>query len=104
MLTIELSAEFTIWEYCGISVFGTFHSKILINENRDIRTVHINLALVVYDSLLTFGSEATFFWKPRRLNGAMILFLLNRYLTLAVQILFWAPSPPSFQVCCLASW
>ena len=104
MLTIELSAEIITDGYCDVSVLGMSYFKMLIDENRDIRTVHINLALVVYDSLLTFGSEATFFWKPRRLNGAMILFLLNRYLTLAVQILFWAPSPPSFQVCCLASW
>ena len=81
------------------------HFKILIDENRDIRIVDIDsyLALVIYDYILTFSSEVTFFWKPRRPNGAMILFLLNRYLTLAVQVQFWTPLPQSFQVCCLAS-
>ena len=84
-------------------VFGMSHYKRLINENRDIRIVHDYLALVAYDSLLTLGSEVTFFWKPRRLNGAMILFLLNRYLTLAVLLFEHTPIPPSFQVCCLVS-
>ena len=102
MLTIELSAD-VFSDYCQISLLGTSHSKTMIDQNPHIRTVHNYLALVVYDILLTFGSEVTFFWKLRRLNGAMILFLLNRYLTLAVQILNWVPMPPSFQVRGLAS-
>ena len=102
MLTIELSEDI-ITNYCGVSVLGMSHWRILINENRDIRMVHNHLALVVYDILLTFSGEVTFFWKLGRLNGAMILFLLNRYLTLAVQILNWVPMPPSFQVRGLAS-
>ena len=102
MLTIELSAD-VFSDYCQISLLGTSHSKTMIDQNPHIRTVHNYLALVVYDYLLTFGSEATFFWKPCQINGAMILFLLNRYLTLAVQILNWVPTPPSFQVRCLVS-
>ena len=62
-----------------------------------------SLALVVYDCLLTFGSEVVFFWKPRRPSGAMILFLLNRYLTLGLQIYNCVPEPRSFQVRCLMS-
>ena len=102
MLTIELSEVITI-SLCTSSMLRMSHCKILIDENSEIRTVHNDLAFVVYDSLLTFGSEVTFFWKPRQFNGATILFLLNRYLTLVVQILLWVPSPPSFQVRCLAS-
>ena len=102
MLTIELSAQIIV-DYCDISVLGMSHCKRLIDESREIRIVLYYLALVAYDSLLTFGSEVTFFWKPRQLNGAAILFLLNRYLTLAVQILDFSPSPSSFQVRCLVS-
>ena len=103
MLTIGLSAESIILNYCDLSVSGMSHCKILIHENRDIQIVYNHLALVAYEYLLTFGSEATFFWKPRRFNGAMILFLLNRYLTLTVQILNWVPYSLPFQVRCLAS-
>ena len=102
MLTMELSAAI-IEEYSQMFVFGMSHYQRLINENRDIRILHDYLALVAYEYLLTFGSEATFFWKPRRFNGAMILFLLNRYLTLTVQILNWGPYSLPFQVRCLAS-
>ena len=101
MLTIELSAE-TTQNYCGVSVLGVSHCNILIDENRDIRIIRNHLVLVAYDYLLTFGSETTFFWKPRQFNGAAILFLFNRYLTLAVQILDCVPLPSSFQVRCLA--
>lgn len=38
------------------------------------------------------------FWTPRRSNGVSILFFLNRYITFTVQVLAWAPYPPSFQV------
>ena len=103
MLTIDLSAAMIIDEYCAVSVLGMSHCKILIDENRHIKIVHNYLALVIHDYLLTFGGEVKFFWKPRQLNGAMILFLLNRYLTLVVQILLWVPFPPSFQVRCFAS-
>ena len=104
MLTIELSAKIVIIEeYCGVAVLGMSYSNILVDENKAIRIVHNYIALVAYDCLLTFSREVTFFWKPRRLSGAMILFLFNRYLTLAVQILMWVPWPPSFQVRCPAS-
>ena len=75
----------------------------MIDENEGMKMANHYPALVVYDYLLTFCSEATFFWKPRRVNGAMILFLLNRYLTLAVQIIRCSPQPLSIQVRCLAS-
>ena len=102
MLTIEPSAENTIQGICAFSIIGMSHYKRVIDENRAIMLVHNYLALVIYDCLLTVGSEVAFFWNLRRLNGAMILFLLNRYLTLAVQILRCIPSPLSFEVRCLA--
>ena len=43
------------------------------------------LAVFLYDYLITFDSEVMLFWMPCKINGASILFLLNRYLTLAVQ-------------------
>ncbi|TBU41745.1 hypothetical protein BD309DRAFT_964588 [Dichomitus squalens] len=55
-------------------------------------------ALVVYEYLVTVDSEIMFFWKPCRINGPSILFLLNRYLNLTFTILDWTPLPSSFQV------
>ncbi|TBU29357.1 hypothetical protein BD311DRAFT_661383, partial [Dichomitus squalens] len=56
-------------------------------------------ALFVYDFIITFGDEVNLFWLPRRLNGPSILFLLNRYLALAVQIIGSMPNPASLEVC-----
>ncbi|TBU38998.1 hypothetical protein BD309DRAFT_1022465 [Dichomitus squalens] len=52
------------------------------------------LALFVYDYLITFDNEVTLFWMPHQFNGALVLFMLNRYLTLTVQILNWIASVP----------
>ena len=61
-----------------------------------------NLALFSYDYLITLDSEWALFWIPRRVNGALILFLLNRYLMMTVQILGLAlPESLSLQVCCI---
>ncbi|TBU52784.1 hypothetical protein BD310DRAFT_831473, partial [Dichomitus squalens] len=55
--------------------------------------------LFVYDYLITFDNEVTLFWMPHQFNGALVLFMLNRYLTLTVQILNWIASVPlSFRV------
>ena len=67
-------------------------------QSNDLR----NLALFSYDYLITLGSELALFWIPRRVNGALILFLLNRYLMMTVQILGLAlPESLSLQVCCI---
>ncbi|TBU57627.1 hypothetical protein BD310DRAFT_929077 [Dichomitus squalens] len=55
-------------------------------------------ALLAYDYILTFKSEVTLFWAGGRLSGATILFLLNRYITLAVQIFNASPFPSAFSV------
>ncbi|TBU57424.1 hypothetical protein BD310DRAFT_929357 [Dichomitus squalens] len=55
------------------------------------------LALFVYDFLLTFGDEVNLFLRPRQLNGPSILFLLNRYLALAVQVYHCSPEPTSYK-------
>ena len=61
-----------------------------------------NLALFYYDYLITLDSEWALFWMPRRLNGALILFLINRYLMMTVQILGVALlGSSSLQVCCI---
>ncbi|TBU28244.1 hypothetical protein BD309DRAFT_875422 [Dichomitus squalens] len=56
-------------------------------------------ALLFYDYILTFNSEVTLFWMGGRLSGATILFLLNRYITLATQMLDAVPIPSSVEVC-----
>ncbi|TBU44167.1 hypothetical protein BD309DRAFT_862854 [Dichomitus squalens] len=58
----------------------------------------LSLALFVYDYLMTFDSEVALFWLPRRITGSSVIFFLNRYLTLTVQILLWRPNPSSYQV------
>ncbi|EJF62731.1 hypothetical protein DICSQDRAFT_169120 [Dichomitus squalens LYAD-421 SS1] len=54
-------------------------------------------ALFFYDYVLTFWSEGALFWKPCRVNAATVLFLLNRYIPLAYQILNILPDPRSFK-------
>ncbi|TBU22817.1 hypothetical protein BD311DRAFT_675200, partial [Dichomitus squalens] len=56
-------------------------------------------ALFLYDCLVTIDSEVTLFWLPGRVNGAVCLFLVNRYFTLVAQILGFAPQPKKFNVC-----
>lgn len=55
--------------------------------------------LFAYEYLITLDGEVTLFWVPRQVNGPFILFLLNRYLILTVQIMNWVPFPSSFHVC-----
>ncbi|EJF59671.1 hypothetical protein DICSQDRAFT_171848 [Dichomitus squalens LYAD-421 SS1] len=54
------------------------------------------LTLFLYDCLVTIDSEVTLFWLPGRVNGAVSLFLVNRYFTLVAQILGFAPQPKKF--------
>ncbi|EJF58115.1 hypothetical protein DICSQDRAFT_173211 [Dichomitus squalens LYAD-421 SS1] len=56
------------------------------------------IALLVYDYILTFSYEVTLFWMGGRLSGATILFLLNRYVTLAAQIVNVVPPLLSVEV------
>ncbi|EJF56554.1 hypothetical protein DICSQDRAFT_141176 [Dichomitus squalens LYAD-421 SS1] len=55
-------------------------------------------ALSYYDYLITFHNEVTLFWIPMRINGASVLFLLNRYFNLVMQIGYWTQVPKSLQV------
>ena len=61
------------------------------------------LALVVYEYFLTLQSEIALFWMPRGINGASILFILNRYITLVAQVLSVTPLPTSFHVSYVAA-
>ncbi|TBU42231.1 hypothetical protein BD309DRAFT_866752, partial [Dichomitus squalens] len=58
---------------------------------------YVSAALFVYDFILTFESEAMLFWMGRYLSGATVLFLLNRYSTLASQIVGVLPYPSSVE-------
>ena len=42
--------------------------------------------LLFYDYMLTLDKEARLFWK-RKISGASLLFLFNRYLTVLTQVL-----------------
>ena len=59
---------------------------------------NVVLALLIYEYIITFHSEVALFWRSRSISGVVVLFLLNRYLTLTVQILAWLPVPPALQV------
>ncbi|TBU36258.1 hypothetical protein BD309DRAFT_878676 [Dichomitus squalens] len=56
-------------------------------------------ALLAFEYVLTFHGEVALFWTRGRLSGATILFLLNRYLTLTVQIMDVVPKSSSTEVC-----
>ncbi|TBU52766.1 hypothetical protein BD310DRAFT_939400 [Dichomitus squalens] len=76
-------------------------------ENSEVQVVFQNFfthcwayaadALLAYDYVLTFHSEVALFWTGGRVSGATILFLLNRYITLAAQIFDTAPLPSSVE-------
>ena len=40
--------------------------------------------LYFYEFIITFDTEVILFWHGRRLTGAVVLFAMNRYLTLVV--------------------
>lgn len=50
-------------------------------------------AIVCLEHILTFGHEYNYLWK-RRWNAATWLFAVNRYVLLAVTILYVAPKTP----------
>ncbi|TBU62403.1 hypothetical protein BD310DRAFT_974219 [Dichomitus squalens] len=52
-------------------------------------------ALLAYDYTLTFGNEVALFWTSGHKSGATVLFVLNRYITLAAQCMNLAPLPSS---------
>ncbi|TBU54375.1 hypothetical protein BD310DRAFT_828132, partial [Dichomitus squalens] len=56
-------------------------------------------ALFVHDFNLTFDSEVALFWTGGHLSGATVLFLLNRYITLASQVMGLIPSSSVVRVC-----
>ena len=88
-----------IWEYCETSIPGMYLCRMMYVEMFIGLTKF--LALIVYEYFLTSVSEVKFFWKLRGVSGASILFLLNRYITVTLQILYLVPEPSSFQVRCL---
>ena len=94
-------SKLNIDEYCVLATFGVFRTNLAdgshVPEYTNLLLI-IPLALLSYDYLITLDKEVTLFWVPHRINGAFFLFLLNRYLFLAAQILAVAPEPSSFEV------
>ncbi|KAI1786014.1 hypothetical protein LXA43DRAFT_1099613 [Ganoderma leucocontextum] len=59
-------------------------------------------ALIVYEYLITFAVEVELFWR-KDVNGASILFFLNRYVVLFYNLSilwFWWPFTESTYVFC----
>ncbi|EJF56545.1 hypothetical protein DICSQDRAFT_174774 [Dichomitus squalens LYAD-421 SS1] len=52
-------------------------------------------AFLAFDYILTFDDEVMLFWRGHQRSGATALFLLNRYITLASQIVNTVPIPSS---------
>ena len=52
------------------------------------------LVLLVYEWIITLGSEVNLFWK-RKISLATCLFLLNRYLPLVWQVFRYVGEPLS---------
>ncbi|TBU39383.1 hypothetical protein BD309DRAFT_872407 [Dichomitus squalens] len=52
-------------------------------------------AFLAFDYILTFDDEVMLFWRGHQRSGATVLFLLNRYITLASQIVNTVPIPSS---------
>ena len=98
MVIVKFSADI-IWHYCETSLPGMYRCKMMYGSICTGLTEF--LALIVYEYFLTFFSEVTFFWKLGGFSGVTILFLLNRYITLTLQIMYLVPEPSSFQVRCL---
>ena len=94
-------SKLNIDDYCVLATFGVFRTTLAdgshVPEYTNLLLI-IPLALLSYDYLITFNKEITLFWVPRRINGAFLLFLLNRYLFLAAQILAVTPEPSSSEV------
>ncbi|TBU52770.1 hypothetical protein BD310DRAFT_831499 [Dichomitus squalens] len=53
-------------------------------------------AFLAFDYILTFDDEVMLFWRGHQRSGATVLFLLNRYITLASQIVNTVPIPSEF--------
>ncbi len=55
--------------------------------------------LFAYEYVVTFGREVELFWK-RRITVSSILFLVNRYLPLVVNIIYapWPSLPSTYKV------
>lgn len=53
---------------------------------------------MVYEYIITFSEEVQLFWR-RKPTGAIVLFLLNRYLLLFAILMPWIPA--TAEVCAL---
>lgn len=85
--------------HCTRSVSLTVYA--ILNTHKGAQWSYV--ALLVYEFILTFDSEINLFWKGAHLSGPSILFIMNRYLTLASQALGATPVPFSVEVCWYAS-
>ena len=70
--------------YCGIAGFGALLSLLLLALCFSRSSA---LVLILHDYLVTFRQEVNMFWT-RKLNGAAILFYLNRYTFITVYAIY----------------
>lgn len=70
--------------YCGLAGFGAILSVPLLALRFSCLST---LVLILHDYLVTFRQEVNMFWT-RKLNGAAILFYLNRYAFITVYAIY----------------
>lgn len=82
--TLIISLSSLRLNYIDVAIFSTCHmrSGLLLFMNKRI----LATAVIVYDWILTFPEEIRVIWT-RKMTGAKILFLLNRYLWVAGYLL-----------------
>lgn len=72
------------------------HSSTRVNVLRrfaDSAIIYGLAALMAYEYVLTFYSEATTIWPKKKRSGPAWLFIVNRYLLILATVLACAPIP-----------
>ncbi len=83
--TDSLAYTRTNLNYCGLAGFGAlFLVRVAIHLRLSCPII---LVLILHDYLVTFRQEVNMFWT-RKLNGAAILFYMNRYAFITVYAIY----------------
>ncbi len=45
------------------------------------------IVLFIYDTFLTFDREVAYFWTPKRVSGAALLFFANKWISMMVYVI-----------------
>ncbi len=50
-------------------------------------TLSLAIVLFLYDTVLTFDGEVTYFWTAKRIGGASLLFFANKWISMTVYLM-----------------